>query len=103
MSLSEDTTNDLDIFLNSDEFAIEAVFITATSLSTIKVIFDNETEPIINIDTGGVTIGKPQAIAKTEDVIDAKGKTLVVNNVTYNIIESKNNGTGLTTLILSKD
>ncbi len=98
MSFSADMITDAAAFL--DEFGEAAVFNSATS---ITVIFDNPSQPILDAETGGIMMAGPQAICKTTDVPSAKGKTLKVNDITYNIIEVQDDGTGVTTLRLSKD
>lgn len=100
MSLSSDITADLADFLDPTEFGKSAVF---NGTTTINVIFDNESTPILDVETGGIMIAGPQAIARTTDVPSAKGKTLLIDSTTYKIIEARPDGTGLTTLKLSKD
>ena len=85
-------------FLN--EFGEVAIF---NSASSVIVIFDNESASVLDIVTGGIMIAGPQAMARESDVPNPKGKTLKVNDVTYNIIEARPDGTGMTTLTLSKD
>src|SRR3989337_687073 len=98
MSLQGDMVDDMDSMLNIDEFGVESVF---NSADTIVVIFDNPTQPVLDAETGGIMMAGPQAVCKTSDVPDAKGKTLKVDDVTYNIIEAQDDGTGMTTLRLS--
>ncbi|OHB71320.1 MAG: hypothetical protein A2W23_00310 [Planctomycetes bacterium RBG_16_43_13] len=98
MSFSTDAITDVAAFL--DEFGEAAIF---NSTSSVTVIFDNPSQPILDAETGGIMMVGPQAVCKTSDVPDAKGKTLKINDVTYNIIEARADGTGMTTLTLSKD
>lgn len=100
MSLSDDMVDDLNGLLNTDEFAVEAIF---NSVDTINVIFDNSSVPVLDVDTGGIIMAGPQATCKSSDVPDAKGKTLKIDTVIYYIKEAQDDGTGVTILRLSRD
>ena len=101
MTLAADLTGDLDVFFNSNEFAVEASLKGAAI--PIKVIFDDEYREIA-LSAGSVEGSVPQCLAKSSDVEDAvHGDTLKVGETTYKIIEVQPNGTGITTLMLSKD
>ena len=101
MTLAADLTGDLDIFFNADEFAVEAFLNGAAT--PIKVIFDNEYREIV-LSSGSVEGRVPQCLAKSSDVeAAAHGNTLKVGATTYKIIGVQPDGTGITTLMLSKD
>ena len=100
MGLSDDMANDLIDMINVDEFGVSAIF--DSSISVI-VIFDNPSTTVIDSDTGGIMMAGPQAICKSGDITNAKGKTLQIGGITYKILEAKDDGTGLTMLRLSKD
>lgn len=88
---------DLDPFLNDDEFAVAAVH----GLTTKYVIFDNQFlgipgEPVI-------ASAQPMALGKTSDFsAAAAGQTIVISGTTYYITGVHPDGTGMTTLMLRK-
>lgn len=102
-TLQEIMSSDIEDILFTD-FALDAAFSHAGGqASTIKVIFDNDFKAV-NIDTGMVESAGPMATCKTSDVLTAAhGDTLTINSVVYKIIGIEPDGTGMTTLILSKD
>lgn len=100
MSLSDDMTDDLPIFLNTDEFGVTARFDGTTD---INVIFDAPYDAFLATESGGIITTNTQATARTTDVPSAKGKTLKIGGVIYTIIEARDDGTGMTVLRLSKD
>ncbi len=86
------------------DFAVDAVYTPSSgTASTIKVIFDNKSMDI-QVEDGSFEFSGPQAICKSSDVSSAAhNDTLVIGGVTYYITGIHPDGTGLTTLILSKD
>lgn len=96
-------TENLNEFLSTDDFAVEATFTpSAGDAATIRGIFDAE---FVAIDPGGsvgVSTAAPMFQARTVDVTNAYGGTLAVNSTTYDIIEVRPDGTGMTTLILQE-
>ncbi len=98
MLFIDQAKSDVAAFL--DEFGEAATF---DGTKKITVIFDNPIEPILDIETGGVMIAGPQAMARTDDVPSSKGKTLSVGDISYKIIEAQDDRFGMTTLKLSKD
>ena len=90
-----------DVFFK--DIATSAVFAHGAVVATINGIFDNEFTAVRII--GGVEIeaGQPQYTSPSADVATAvHNDTLVIGDVTYYIKGIEPDGTGLTTLILSK-
>src|SRR3989337_88714 len=100
MGLLDNISDDWVEVINTDEFGVEATF---DNTDVIVIIFDNPTQPVLDTETGGIMMAGPQAVCKTSDVPDAKGKTLKIGDVTYNIKEAQDDGTGITTMRLSRD
>lgn len=99
MTLKADITSDLTTFLNADEFAVSITYNSAT----IKGIFDDEYKAVNQL-TGEVEATAPQVVVKTSDISGiAHGNPLTINSTTYYVIGIQQDGTGLTTIILSRD
>jgi len=96
---------DLVAFFDTDAFAQTAVYTHLGYPATqIPVIFDSEYSVVQEIGEPGMGVPTPQALCKTADVENAsRGDTLVVNGTTYYVQEVRPDGTGITTLILSRD
>jgi hypothetical protein len=100
MTLADDITNDIDLFLRTSEFAKTAIY---NGIQVINVIFDNES---VGVDLGPETVETlaPQALCKTSDIPSVRhGDTLKIDDVTYKVIGAEPDGTGLTKVMLSKD
>jgi len=69
---------DLDVFFNVDDFAVEATY----DASPVNVIFDRA-----YLQTLGIVAGTdPQCLAKASDIpSDAVGETIVISGTTYTI------------------
>ncbi len=99
MTFKNDLTNDLDIFLNENEHAVDVTYQAAT----IQGIFDAEFSSVAEGETG-IESTAPQVLVKTSDVSSAvHGQTMTINSVVYNIIGIQPDGTGLTLIVLSQD
>ncbi|MCC7202445.1 MAG: hypothetical protein IT393_07290 [Nitrospirae bacterium] len=98
MTFGEQAKYDVAAFL--DQFGEAAIF---NGTESITVIFDCPSEPVLDMETGGIMIAGPKALVRTNDVTNAKGKTLKIDGVTYKIIEARPDGAGMTTLQLSRD
>lgn len=99
MTLKDDLTSDLDIFLNNEEFAIEVTY----NLTTFNGIYDNA---FIDDQQGGIQAETldPQIMVKTSDVSGlTHGETMTVNSVAYKVREIQPDGTGLTRILLTRD
>lgn len=100
MTFKDDLTTDLDIFLNSNEFAVDVTF----NAATIRGIFDNEFIALLEREGIGVEGAGPQCLFKTSDVSTAiHGDTMTIESIVYNIIGIQPDGTGLTRILLSED
>jgi hypothetical protein len=84
-------------FLDPDEFGIAATVGTAT----VYGIFDDAHEAIFDDEVGTTA---PQFVCRTADVTSVvRGTSIVINSVTYKVTAVEPDGTGMTTLVLSKD
>lgn len=103
--MAYDFASDLDTVFNTDEFAETATYVRAGFPATfIPVIFENNYAVIQEIGETGMGVPTPQVLCKTADVANAaRGDTLVVGGTTYYVQEVRPDGTGITTLILSRD
>lgn len=95
-------TEDFDVFFNTDDFGVSASFTPRTGggATTVKGIFDKE---FVAVGDGGqvdIAATDPVFQCKTSDITAARGGTLVINSVTYNIVVDKPDGTGVSMLIL---
>ena len=99
MTFKNDLTNDLDIFLDVNEFAVDVIF----KSNTIQGIFDNEFLAVVE-DEIGVETTVPQCQFNTSDVSSAAhGDVMTINSIDYNIIGIQPDGTGMTLILLSED
>lgn len=92
----------IDDFFSTDDFAVVATYTPSGGQpKSINVIYDNDY--VASLMEGiEVENTSPAVLCKTSDILNVKhGDTLVVNSITYKIIEVKPDGTGITTLILS--
>ena len=91
--------------LDTDVFAQTATYTRIGFPSAqIPVIFDSEHSVSEVIGEPGIGVASPQALCRTADVDKAsRGDTLAVGGTTYHVQEVKPDGTGITTLILSRD
>lgn len=114
MTFRDAMISDRNTFLNSSEFACEAIYTGSNSITgetevkTIVVDFNDDPETILNVETGGVSTSGPRVTVKTDDIPNVeKGNTLGIEGSEYKIIEIKHDGDpegkGFTELILSKD
>lgn len=96
---------DLEAFFDSDAFARIATYTRLGYPAVqIPVIFDSEYSVSEGIGEPGIGVASPQALCRTADVENAsRGDTLAVGGTTYYIQEVRPDGTGVTTLILSRD
>ena len=99
MSLIEN----FDEFLDTDDFAVSATYTPESGSGTsINGIFDAE---YLAVEEGmvGVMSSSPMFLTQTSNVSSEDGSgNLQVNGTTYNIIEVKPDGTGMTHLILAE-
>lgn len=99
MAFAEDHT----VFFDTADFGVEALFTPIGGVaSTIQGIFDDE---YIAVDSDGeveVAGSVPMFQCRTIDVPDAYQGTLLVNGTLYTIVEPKDDGTGLTMLMMEE-
>ena len=99
MTLKSDIASDLPVFLNSNDFAVTVTY----NSTSIVGIFDDAYKGI-NLATGEIESTDPQVIVRASDISGLEhGATLIINSVTYYVTAIHTEGTGLTTLILSRD
>lgn len=100
MTLKDTIEADLNVFFDTKDFAQSATYTPAGGQAkTINCIFDDAFAAV-----QGVESSDPQVLVKDSDVIDVKhGDTLAVAGTTYKVRGIHPDGTGITTLILSKD
>jgi hypothetical protein len=91
-------TEDLDVFFDQDEFAVEAT----VNAFDINVIFDLPTMDF-NGAGGSVEGNHPFLTAKTQDLIDANAKRnddITVDGTDYTIALIRHEGQGTSTIYL---
>lgn len=95
--------DDLDIFFS--DFAVTATYTPAAGADKmVKVIFDAVYESVSMYDGVAVSSASPAAHCKSADVVGVKANdALAIDGSTYRIAEIQPDGTGMTTLILSRD
>ncbi len=99
MTFKSDLTDDLDIFFDNSEFAIDILY----NAATIQGIFDNEFFEVVE-GSIGVETTIPRVLVKSSDVVGAAhDETMTINSIDYNIVGVQPDGTGLTLIILSVD
>lgn len=101
-----DFLGDLDVFLNTAEFAEQATYTKfGSGPVVVKVIFDAPYTP----STATGSEQEPEnslasCLGKTSDFEGAGNKdTLAIAGITFNVYEVKPDGTGLTRVMLTKD
>lgn len=99
MTLKSDITNDLDTFINPNEFADAAIY----NNNTICGIFTDAYKGI-DLATGEIESTDPQYETKASNIIAiGHGDTLIINGVTYYVISIQPDGTGFVLLTFSRD
>ena len=92
------------IYFDTDEFGTSATFIdvSAGTSSTVKGMFDKDSQEIIGMSDVGVMEDVPTFHCVTTDVSSAVfDDTLVISSTTYKIKKIEPDGTGMTKLTLS--
>jgi len=85
--------------LGTDDFGTAATI----SSSTVYGIFDDAYQTVIEA-TGEVATTAPQFLCRTADVSSvAQGNTITINSIAYKAISIESDGTGMTTIQLSRD
>lgn len=100
-TFAQQILDDLDVFINSDEFAVVATYTpTSGSATTFSVLFDRDA-----LSDMGMIANRYTCEAKTSDVLSAvPGETMQIAGVTYKIKEPPHHtATGTSILELSID
>ena len=101
--------DDIDSFFN--DFSVDVTLVAyplssgttgATSNIRIKGIFD-EAQKVTDIQTGQIVSARPQLTVKSSDVSSILRKSqIIVNSVTYYVLDILDDGTGITILDISE-
>ncbi len=104
MTLLDQMETDFDALINTGDFAQSVVYTPSGGpAKPIDAIFDDEFSGL-NTQTGQMETSKPQVMVRDSDVAGVTKKaTVTVGVIVYKVIGINPDGTGLTTLILSKD
>ena len=92
------------IYFDTDEFGTSATFtdVSASTSSTVKGMFDKDSQEIIGMSDVGVMEDVPTFHCVTTDVSSAVfDDTFVISSTTYKIKKIEPDGTGMTKLTLS--
>ena len=92
------------IYFDTDEFGTSATFtdVSAGTSSTVKGIFDKDSQEIIGMSDVGIMEDVPTFHCVTTDVSAAVfNDTMVIRSTTYKIKKIEPDGTGMTKLTLS--
>lgn len=99
MTFKSDLTDDLGIYFDDEEFAVEITF----NAGTIIGIFDNEFISAVEGEIG-VESTAPQVLVKSLDITSsAHGQTMTIEGTDYKIIGIQPDGTGTSIVLLSED
>ncbi len=103
--MAYDYALDLETVFDTDEFAQMASYTRqGFAPAPIPVIFDKEYAVAEAPGTQGVGTSAPTALCKTADVLNvAAGDQLLIGAALFYVIEARNDGAGVTTLLLSED
>jgi hypothetical protein len=88
--------DNLDSFLNTDDFAVDA---TLDGVPVTGVFYDSYFEAFDN--EPGVSTSLPRFWLKAEDAIDPVGKELIVEAISYTVVETQPDGNGFSLLVLN--
>ncbi len=94
-------TEDLSVFFDQADFAVEAVFSRGgNEVACASVIFDIPTE-YVGFEQVNVAADAPYCLARTSDVSGVKrADSVVIEDVTYKVALIKHDGTGVTRIDL---
>jgi len=99
-SLRDQLEADLDVFMDIEAGFAQEVVLNGSLV--IKAVF-NERVPVVNDYTGETESVLSTLVAKTTDIEEVRPHdTVTVGPVTYEVLEIRPDGTGLTTLTLNK-
>ena len=93
---------DLSLFFDEKDFAVEAILNLGTSTRSIKAIFETPTQSVEIYDTA-IEADAPRVTCRTQDLTGIKrGHAVTVQNQSYKIEKISHDGTGLSFLYLNK-
>ncbi len=93
-----DSDEELLNFISEDDFATT---ITKADTSTFKAIFDAEQE-VFDVNTGQVVNSSPVITGRTSDMSGlSRGDVVIVNSISYNVLDNKDDRTGMSTMAVS--
>lgn len=94
--------DDLDAFVDADDFAVPAVIVASGVTRRVNVIFD---DPYLDAQVGEYdhTTSEPRATAKETDVVGVRrGDTLTINRHLWDILDvPRPDGTGFAVIRLA--
>ena len=95
-------TENLSVFFDPDGFAQDAVFNLSPTPRTVQVIFNTPSQAV-DIYDAQVEADAPNLMAPTSDLASVtRARTVTVNGTTYKVERIANDGTGVSTVYLSK-
>jgi hypothetical protein len=102
MSFKDQLNQDLDVFFNDAEFADVAVLENGTS---VAVYFDEKDDVVFDAGLDSdVSASVPSVTCKASDVVDVRhGDALILNNMTYFVIDMDPPQSGVRKIYLSED
>jgi len=98
-----ETAADLAGFFDTDAHGVSATITIGGSSSTINVILNKEyfaIDPGLGIDVEGT---QPVVTGRTSDMSGVDNEdTITIDSITYNIVSTQPDGTGVTALVLEQ-
>ena len=103
--MAVETATERAIFFEADDFAVTASYTPqGGSATNINGIFDNEYFEADAGGTIGIAIQQPAFLCQTSDVASAReGDAITINSVAHTIRIVKDDGTGVTILVLEQN
>lgn len=96
-------SEDFSVFFNTSEFATEALFGPNGSQASINGIFENEFYEVEQAEYVGISAKQPTFSCATTQVASySQGAKVVINGTEYEIRDIRDDGTGLSQVILWK-
>lgn len=92
----------MSVYFSENDFAVIAQILTPDGIITVNGIYDDAIY-IRDIGEADMTQSQPRFICATEEVLNAqRGMSVTIDNKTHKIIDVTADGTGLSTMMLSK-
>ena len=103
--MAVETATERAIFFNTNDFGDAASYTPqGGSATTINGIFDDEDFEVDGGGTIGISIQQPRFLCQTSDVSSAReGDAITIKSVAYTIRIVRDEGTGVTTLVLEQN